>query len=170
MKKALITMAMCFLCASILCVSAPARADILVNNAGLDLLIKSEAQTAVSMLRAIYDKHLKGQMTLEQAKKLGADLLREMKYGTEGYFFADTTEGVSVVMYGRKDIEGKSILENRDANGTYYIKEMLAKAKAGGGYAEYFYMKKGQTTTHLKRSYVLPFKPFGWIVGTGYYR
>lgn len=170
MKKALIIITMCFVWAPILCAPARAQTGTLVNSADRDLLIKSETQTAVSMLRAIYEKHLKGEMTLEQAKKLGADLLREMKYGREGYFFADTTEGVNVVLYGRKDVEGKNLLENKDANGTYYIKDLLAKAKAGGGYTEYLYMKKGQNKAHPKRSYVLLFKPFGWIVGTGYYR
>ena len=67
-----------------------------------DLLIKSEVETAVSMLQAIYTKHQQGAMTLEKAKELGADLLRELRYGTDGYFWADTLEGVNVVLYGRK--------------------------------------------------------------------
>jgi methyl-accepting chemotaxis protein len=170
MKKALKVTALCFLCAAILFVSFPARAGSLVNDAGRDLLIKTETQTAVSMLQAVYERHLKGEMTLDQAKKLGADLLRQMKYGDEGYFFADTFEGVSVVLYGNKDVEGKNILEEKDANGTYYMKDLIAKAKAGGGYTEYLYMKKGEKKASPKRSYVLPFKPFGWMVGTGYYR
>jgi len=50
------------------------------------------------------------------------------------------------------------------------IKEFLAKAKAGGGYVNYWFTKKGQTTELPKRSYVLLFEPFGWVIGTGYYR
>jgi len=46
-----------------------------------DLLIKSEVETAVSMLQAIFTKYQQGEMTLEEAKKLGADLLRELRYG-----------------------------------------------------------------------------------------
>jgi signal transduction histidine kinase len=159
-----------FICATVLCLSSSAYAGKSDNSAAEDLLIKSEVETAVSMLQAIYAKHRKGEMTLAQAKKLGADLLRELRYGTHGYFFADTMEGVNVVLYGRKDVEGQNILENRDANGTYYIKELLAKAKAGGGYVEYWYAKKGQTKAEPKRSYILLFKPFQWAVGTGYYR
>lgn len=135
-----------------------------------DLLIKNEVETAVSMLQAIYTKHLQGEMTLEQAKKLGADLLRDLTYGDEGYFWAHTAEGINVVMYGRKDIEGASRLEMKDVKGKLYVKEMLATAAAGGGYVEYWYPKKGQSQAQAKRSYVLPFKPFGWVVGSGYYR
>jgi methyl-accepting chemotaxis protein len=36
------------------------------------------------------------------------DLLRDMHYGTDGYFCADTKEGVNVVLYGRKDTEGRN--------------------------------------------------------------
>ena len=136
----------------------------------LDLLIKSQVETAVSMLRAIHARQQKGEMTLEKAKALGADLLRELQYGTEGYFWADTTDGVNVVLYGRKDVEGRNRMEDKDEKGTFYIKEFMAKAKGGGGYVEYWFTKKGQTTAQPKRSYVLPFEPFGWVVGTGYYR
>ena len=75
-----------------------------------------------------------------------------------------------MVLYVRKDVEGKNRLEDKDQQGVFYIKEFLAKGKAGGGYAEYWFPKKGQTKTQPKRSYVLLFKPFGWVVGSGYYR
>ncbi|RLA70429.1 MAG: hypothetical protein DRG30_09255, partial [Epsilonproteobacteria bacterium] len=134
-----------------------------------DMLIKSEVETAVSMLQAIYAKHQKGEMSFVEAKKLGADLLRELRYDSEGYFWADTTEGVNVVLYCRKDVEGKSRLEDKDKKGAFYIKEILTKGKAGGGYVEYWFPKKNQTTAQPKRSYVLSFKPFEWVVGSGYY-
>jgi methyl-accepting chemotaxis protein len=135
-----------------------------------DLLIRSEVETAVSMLEAIEMKHQRGEMTLDQAKKLGADLLRELRYGDEGYFWADTEEGVNVVLYGRKDVEGKNRLNAKDPNGVSYIREFIGLAKSGGGYAEYQYPKKGESKPQSKRSYVMPFNPFGWVVGSGYYK
>ena len=54
--------------------------------------------------------------------------------------------------------------------GVYYVKEFLLKAKSGGGYVEYLFPQKGQTDPRTKRSYVMPFTPFGWVIGTGYYR
>ncbi len=108
MKKALILVCMVLLNGAFLYLPASAQAGKLVNSSAQDLLIKNEVETAVSMLQAIFTIHQKGELTLEQAKKLGADLLRELKYGTEGYFWADTTEGVNVVLYGRKDVEGRN--------------------------------------------------------------
>ena len=45
------------------------------NVVAQDLLIKSEVETAVSMLGAINAKRQRGEMTMEKAKQLGADLL-----------------------------------------------------------------------------------------------
>jgi len=126
-------------------------------------------ETAVSLLAAIHARQQKGEMSAEKAKELAAGLLRELRYGKEGYFWADTTEGVNVVLYGRKDTEGRNRLADKDAKGVFYVKEFLARGKTGG-YVEYLFTKKGQTAPLPKRSYVLLFKPFGWVVGTGYYR
>ncbi|OPY80702.1 MAG: Methyl-accepting chemotaxis protein 4 [Syntrophorhabdus sp. PtaU1.Bin058] len=170
MKRVLMTLCVVLLCVAFLSLPAGAQSGKKGNLPARDLLIKSEVETAVSMLQAIFTKHQKGAMTLEKAKELGADLLRELRYGADGYFWADTMEGVNVVLYNRKDVEGRNRLEDKDQKGTFYIKEFLAKAKAGGGYVEYWFPKMGQTTAQQKRSYVLLFKPFGWVVGSGYYR
>lgn len=67
-------------------------------NEHFDTNVQYQVQTAVSMLQTIYDKSQKGEISLEEAKKLGADLLRELRFGEEGYFWADTSEGVNVVL------------------------------------------------------------------------
>jgi methyl-accepting chemotaxis protein len=169
MKRVLMTTLVILLNVTVLCLSANGQPEKGQNPSAQDMLIKSEVETAVSILQAIFTKQQRGEMPLEQAKKLGADLLRELRYGADGYFWADTTEGVNVVLYGRKDVEGRNRLQDKDPKGTFYIKEFLAKAKAGGGYVEYWFPKKGQTVPQAKRSYVLLFKPFGWVVGSGYY-
>ncbi len=133
-----------------------------------DLLIRSQVQTAISMLETISSKQQSGELTPEQARRLGADLLRGLHYGDDGYFWADTTEGVNVVLYG-SEVEGKSRLEAKDVKGKPFIKDFIAKAKAGGGYVDYWFPMKGQTSPLPKRSYVQLFEPFGWVVGTGYY-
>jgi len=170
MKRVLMTLCVVLLSVAFLSLPAGAQSGKKGNPSARDLLIKSEVETAVSMLQAIFTKHQQGAMTLEKAKELGADLLRELRYGTDGYFWADTMEGVNVVLYNRKDVEGRNRLEDKDQKGTFYVKEFLTKGKAGGGYVEYWFPKMGQTTAQQKRSYVLPFKPFGWVVGSGYYR
>ena len=166
MKRVLMTL----LAVAVFCLPAGAWAKTSGNSSARDILIKSQVETAVSMLQVLAYKQAQGEMSLDEAKKLGADLLRNMSYGKDGYFWADTNEGVNVVLYGRKDTEGRNRFEDKDAKGVYYIKEFLRKAKSGGGYVEYIFTKKGKTEPLAKRAYVMSFAPFGWVIGTGYYR
>ena len=136
-----------------------------------DEIIRNATQEAVSMLQAIYDRSPKDNMTLDQAKELGANLLREMRYGDDGkgYFWADTVAGVNVVLYVDKKTEGKNRI-NANINGIYYVQEIIAHGKQpGGGYTDYWFPKPGSTEPSKKRGYSVLFKPFGWVVGTGYY-
>lgn len=145
--------------------------NLIVNETlGKDLLIKNEVETAISMLAAIDKKHKHGDMSQQEALQLGAELLRELRYGDEGYFWADTQEGVNVVLYGRKDVEGKNRLDEKDSDGVYFIREFIRQAKKGGGYVDYRFPKLGEQKPVAKRSYVMAFKPFGWVVGSGYYK
>jgi len=169
MKSALMSVVVVLVNVAVLCLPACAQPGEKETSSAQDLLIKSEVETAVSMLQAIFTRHQTGEMTLDEAKKLGADLLRKLRYGSEGYFWADTTEGVNVVLYGRKDVEGRNRIEDKDSKGTFYVKAFLVKGAAGGGYVEYWFPKKGEHQARPKRSYVLLFKPFGWVVGSGYY-
>ncbi len=170
MRRLFMTAQVVLLGMAFLCLPAGAQSAKEERLSAQDVLVKSEVETAVSMLQAIFARHQQGAMTLEEAKTLGADLLRELKYGTDGYFWADTTAGVNVVLYGKKEVEGRNRLQDQDPKGTFYVKEFLAKGKSGGGYVEYWFPKKGEDAVQPKRSYVLPFEPFGWVVGSGYYR
>ena len=134
-----------------------------------DTLIRSQVQTAVSILTAAQARAAKGELTIGEAKKQGADLVRQLRFQKEGYFWIDTSDGINVVLLG-KPIEGKSRIDLRDKNGTYIIRELIKKGlRDGGGYSEYLFPKAGSETPQRKRSYTLEFKPWGWIVGTGYY-
>ena len=139
-----------------------------VLNDDYDALIKSEVESAVTMLNHIYGRYEKGEITLDEAKKLGADTLRDMRYGEEGYFWADTLEGDNIVLLGNAT-EGTNRYEFQDVNGKYIIKELIAKAKEGGGYLDYYFPKPGEEEASLKRAYATIFEPFQWEIGTGNY-
>lgn len=133
-----------------------------------DVLIKSEVESAIAMLTHVYSRYEKGEITLEEAKLLGANSLRDMKYGENGYFWADTVNGDCIVLLG-KDTEGTNRLEFQDVNGKYIIKEFIKLAKDGGGYTDYYFPKPNEEEPSLKRGYAALFEPFQWEVGTGNY-
>ena len=134
-----------------------------------DRSARTQVETATSLLAAIAGKAKKGELTEEQARKLGADLLRELRYDKEGYFWADTFDGVNVVLLGR-DAEGKPRLDWVDKKGNRFIEAILQAGKSpGGGYTDYWFPKKDGKDSLPKRSYSLASAPFGWVVGTGNY-
>ena len=131
--------------------------------------IKNQVESVITMLEKINKKYQNGEMTLEEAKKLGADLTREMKYGEDSYFWIDTVDGVNVVLLGKAD-EGKNRYELKDVKGKYMIKEIIENGlKEEGGYTDYWFPKKGEETPSPKRAYSKSFKDFNWVIGTGNY-
>jgi len=136
-----------------------------------DIVIKAQVKSACNLLQEEYLKYKKGKLTLAEAKKRGADRLRELRYGDkkDGYFFADTLKGVNVVLPVNRKIEGTNRAKAKML-GVSYVKEIKKSAlQKGGGFTEYFFPKMGGKEPLPKRSYSLVFKPFGWVVGTGYY-
>ncbi|MBP9044411.1 MAG: cache domain-containing protein [Spirochaetes bacterium] len=134
-----------------------------------DKIIRTQVENAISMLAQINKMKEQGIFTEEQAKKYGADILRELRYDKDGYFWADTEDGVNVVLYG-SPTEGTNRINFQDVKGTYIIQKIIAAAKQpGGGYTDYWFPKKGETVAKQKRGYSLFFEPFKWSVGTGNY-
>ncbi len=130
--------------------------------------LKNETQEAMSVCQFMYDKYQAGELTLEEAQKQSADIIREMRYGDgSGYFWIDTSAGVNVVLLGR-DTEGQSRWDSVDPNGTYFIQEMIKNGlKEGGGYTELMFAKPNETVPLPKINYTAHFKPFDWVMGTG---
>ena len=131
--------------------------------------IKSQVEIAVSLLEGVYEKYESNEITLEEAKKLGADLLRGLHFGVDGYFWADTYDGDNVVLLGG-DSEGTNRLGLVDVNGKEIVKDIIAAGRQeGGGYTDYWFPKPGEEEALPKRSYSLAFEPFSWVIGTGNY-
>lgn len=129
--------------------------------------LKLETESAITVLANVYKRQQAGEFTEEQAKKLAADLVRQMRYDDgAGYFYIDTYDGVNVVLLGR-DTEGKSRINSQDTEGKYYIKEMIANGRNGGGYTDLMFAKPNESTPLPKRNYTEAFEPYQWVVGTG---
>jgi len=132
--------------------------------------IRNQVETVVSALKSVRAQIDAGQLSRDVGLAVATDVVRQARYGKEGYFWADTVEGVNVALLGNKDVEGKSRIDFVDDNGTKIIREFIRMATtSGSGYLDYFFPKKGQTEALPKRGYVLLSKEFDWIVGTGNY-
>lgn len=135
---------------------------------GYDENISGQVDTAISIATFFNNKVLTGEITLTEAKKMTADVIRVLSYGKEGYFWVDTSKGDNVVLLGR-DTEGTNRYNYADINGLLIIQEFIKNAKAGGGYLDFWFPKNGETQPSPKRGYTKYFEPFDWVIGTGNY-
>lgn len=132
-----------------------------------DRSIKLQVETAVSLLQDVYNQQQQGLLSEADAKKRGADIVRNLRFDNGNYFWIDTTEGVNVVLLGR-DTEGKSRIDAEDAKGYHFIQGILENGKKpGGGYTDYAFPKPNETQESPKRAYSMLFEPYDWVVGTG---
>ena len=84
-----------------------------------------------------------------------------------GYYFVyqGTT---NVALPPKKESQGKDLGETKDKNGVYLVRDLLAKAKAGGGFVEYIWPKPGAADTP-KLSYAEMIPGTDMWIGTGVY-
>jgi methyl-accepting chemotaxis protein len=150
-----------------------------VNNKSLDNLevkirsdydqaIKEQVETVITLVDTVYKQYEAGMYTEAEAKKVAADLVRDLRYGAEGYFWIDTYDGTNVVLLGR-DTEGSNRYDLKDANGFELVKAIIAAGKAGGGYTDYMFPKSGEDTPLPKRGYSKAYENWEWVIGTGNY-
>ncbi|MDD4844815.1 MAG: methyl-accepting chemotaxis protein [Anaerotignum sp.] len=133
-----------------------------------DQKIKEQVDCALSVLQSVYNAHLEGVYSREEAEKIGLDTLRNMRYGEDGYFWADKKDGTCVVLLG-KDTEGTNRADAKDANGFGFIQAIKEQAINGGGYTDFVFPKPGETEASPKRGYSAYFTAFDLVLGTGNY-
>ena len=133
-----------------------------------DNQIKNQVDGAITVIKGVYRDYENGKYTEEEAKLLAANLVRQMRYGENGYFWIDTYDGNNVVLLG-DSTEGTNRMNSTDVNGYKMIQEIIAKGKNGGGYTDYYFPKEGESEASPKRAYSKAFEPFNWVIGTGNY-
>lgn len=145
--------------------------DIIENDmrSSYDEQIKAQVDNVISLCQSIYNRYEKGEYTLDEAKKLAADQIRDLRYGNNGYFWVDTYDGTNVVLLGN-DTEGTNRMDAVDTNGFAYMQAIINAGKQeDGGFTDYVFPREGETESSPKRAYSKAFEPFGWVLGTGNY-
>ena len=93
--------------------------------------------------------------------------LGSLRFGNDDYIFVIDSKGVNLVHPNPK-VVGQNMLDNRDSDGKYFSRELMAAA-AGGGYVSYRYPRGAGGEPLPKISYALEYKPWGWMIGSGIY-
>lgn len=148
---------------------------------------KREIKQLQTLLMQDYDTQIKNNITIvkdvveyidkfgqefnipaDSVKIFAAKVIREVKYGESGYFWADYSNGQNIFIKGSAT-EGKMRWDIKDAKGNYLVQNIVNAALKGNGFSEYWWPKANTTEPLPKRSYSAYYKPFDWVIGTGNY-
>ena len=93
--------------------------------------------------------------------------VEKIRFGKEknDYVFVASWDGIGKSF----PATGKNMLETKDANGVFVVKELIKKAKAGGGFVQYIMPMLGGVQSKPKLSYAAPIPEWEWYVGAGVY-
>jgi len=135
--------------------------------------IKSQVQSALSVLQSEYERYQAGEKTEAQAKEDAKEIVRVMRYRDDqsGYFWIDDTDYILVMHPILADQEGNNRHELEDQNGVMIIQEIMKACQSAdkGGYNEFYFTKSDGVTVAPKIAYSGIFEPWGWVISTGNY-
>ncbi len=132
--------------------------------------VRNEVSTVISMLQPFIADAASGKTTEAEAKEKAKAALRPMRYGSDSnYFFVFDENGVTEVLGPKPELEGKQRIEEVDANGVHYIRDLIEAAKRGGDFVGYAWPRAGQKEPQPKISYSAAVPAWHWVVGTGVY-
>ena len=136
-----------------------------------DSNIKNQVENVITLLDGIYKKQEDGQLTEEEAKQEAKDLIKNLRYNGEGYFWIDGIDATLIAHPILSEQEGNNRIDETDKNGNKLIQNIIKTATTNdeGGFNNFYFMKPGEDGVAPKRAYSKLFKPYGWIVSTGNY-
>ena len=105
----------------------------------------------------------------EAAKEQAKAILASMNFGDDGYFFVYADDGLSLVHPRQPELVGQNLWNMRDANGVFVIRELIARAREGGGFQPYLWPKPSTGQVERKLGYSVALPRWGWTLGTGIY-
>lgn len=140
-------------------------------NDGYKTEIKSQVQSAMSVIQSYYDRFQGGEITEEEAKNMAKEAVRHMRYRDDdsGYIWIDGTDYVLVMHPVLSEQEGDNRKDLEDQNGVMVTQEVVKAAESGGGYHSFYFTKADGKTVAPKMAYAEEFEPWGWAVATGNY-
>lgn len=103
-------------------------------------------------------------------KKDILERLSKVRFGVDGYVFVNSVDGYALVSNGERFVKPLRISESSDENWKIVFKKQQELFHGSGkGYLEYSFKRLSSNDLGNKITYFSTVKPWGWIVGAGYY-
>lgn len=127
--------------------------------------LKHYVTLASHSIASLYQSGRKDEATQEEAKRI----LSALSYGDDGYFFIYDLQGKSLMHPRQPELVGQNLWQLRDAEGNLTIQRLMQRAKSGGGFERYNWIKPSTNKSAPKLGYVILMPEWGWMMGTGIY-
>lgn len=134
-------------------------------------VVQERVYEAYSIAAHLYEQH-KDTQRPEELQKLIIEALRPIRFNQDrGYYFMTRLDGVEMLFADHPEMEGKNLLEIRDTQGKYVIRDMIEIINTKGeGFYHYTWTRpKSVGNDHPKIAFIKKFEPFDWLIGTGIY-
>ena len=125
---------------------------------------KNQLKEAVEIAQGVveYQLNLGDQGNVNQA-------LRDLRFGSAGYFFIYDDAGVNIFHPMQPQLEGQNKIDMTDPNGTKIIVGLLNAARSGEGNFSYYYQKPNTQGLTEKLGYAVMIPNTNWMLGSGAY-
>lgn len=130
---------------------------------------RAVTQAAVKIVELFETKAARGEMSIEAAQGAAKEVLRAVRYDDNEYMTVRRTDGTILVNGLFSKREGEQTLENKDANGTLFSRDMIRSAEAGGAFSYYLWPKTPNTPPLRKATYSQFSSGWKWVVSSGVY-
>ena len=136
-------------------------------------LIRELTRSAWSVLQEVLAEEQAGRYTADEARKVAAQRIRDLRYGPEGkdYFWITDMTPRMIMHPFRPDLDGQDLTEFRDPKGNRIFVAFVERVReSGSGYVDYVWQWKDDPGRLApKESFVMGFEPWQWVIGTGIY-
>ncbi len=138
---------------------------------------KAAAQTGLGILEFYARQEKAGKLSTAEAQQLAMNVLKELRYEGQEYFWINdnTLPFPSMIMHPINPALDGQVMNNQTYNVAMGKRQNLFQAfvevarRDGAGFVDYIWPKPGQTEPSPKISYVVLFREWDWIIGTGVY-
>jgi len=127
-------------------------------------------ETAHSVIQSFAAKAKEGAISEEEAQTVALKTLEGMRYGGTEYFWVNDMQSITLMHPIKPSLNGKDLSGLEDPEGTkIFVKFVNTVKKDGAGFVRYLWPKPGFENPVPKISYVMGYKDWGWVVGSGIY-
>lgn len=149
--------------------------NLFVINTFQDQMIQKVPESSVKSIYSVFEDFGKKindkQITEDEAKKQILNLIAGIRLSDGTYFWIHDTSNKMIMHPIKKELNGTDVSSTKDPDGHFTFIEMTKAVISHNGESVYNYWwpKPNEEKPKKKTSYLMLYKPWGWILGSGMY-